>query len=283
MEKSVLKDGKETILAIPKLKDATLSLENRVAIMTLLRDDVRNALTGTALVDDIVATVNWANRESEISVLIITGAGKAFSSGGDVTAMRDRSDIFSGPPITIQDQYRRTIQQLPLALHSSEIPVIAAVNGPAIGAGLDLACMCDIRIASTRAQVSEAFINFGITPGDGGAWFMQRLIGYQKAAELALTGRLISAEEALRLGLFLEVVEPDALMPRACELALQIATKPPLAVRLTKRMLKLAQRSELPDFLDLCACFQAMAHHTNDHLEAVSSFLDKRQAYFKGE
>ncbi len=283
MEKSVLKDEKETILAIPKLKDATLSLENRVAIMTLLRDDVRNALTGTALVDDIVATVNWANRESEISVLIITGAGKAFSSGGDVTAMRDRSDIFSGPPITIQDQYRRTIQQLPLALHSSEIPVIAAVNGPAIGAGLDLACMCDIRIASTRAQVSEAFINFGITPGDGGAWFMQRLIGYQKAAELALTGRLISAEEALRLGLFLEVVEPDALMPRACELALQIATKPPLAVRLTKRMLKLAQRSELPDFLDLCACFQAMAHHTNDHLEAVSSFLDKRQAYFKGE
>jgi enoyl-CoA hydratase/carnithine racemase len=275
-------DNKD-ILVLPKLKDATLSLDSRVATLTLRRDDIRNALTGTSLVDDIVNTVNWANCQSEVSVLIITGAGKAFSSGGDVTAMRDRSDIFNGTPIKIQDQYRRGIQQMPLALHSSEIPVIAAVNGAAIGAGLDLACMCDIRIASTRAQVSAAFINFGITPGDGGAWFMQRLIGYQKAAELAFTGRLVSAEEALQLGLFLEVVEPEILMPRVRELALQIAAKPPLAVRLTKRMMKLGQRSELPDFLDLCACFQSMAHHTSDHLEAVSAFLEKRQAHFKGK
>lgn len=278
-----MKNDEKNSQFLPKLKDATLSLENRVAILTLQRDDVRNALTGTDLVDDIVRTVNWANCEPEVSVLIITGDGKAFSSGGDVKAMLDRSDIFSGSPITIQDQYRRTIQQLPLVLHSSEIPVIAAVNGPAIGAGFDLACMCDIRIASQRAQVSEAFINLGITPGDGGGWFLQRLIGYQKAAELAFTGRLVLADEALRLGLFLEVVEPDALMPRAHELALQIAAKPPLAVRLTKRMMKLAQRSELPDFLDLCACFQAMAHQTSDHTEAVSAFLEKRQAHFKGE
>jgi len=130
--------------------------------------------------------------------------------------------------------------------------------------------------------VSEAFINLGITPGDGGTWFMQRLIGYQKAAELAFSGRLVSADEALKLGLFLEVVEPDALMSRAFELAHQIAAKPPQALRLIKRMLKLAQRSELPDFLDLCACFQSMAHHTSDHMEAVSAFLKKRQAHFKG-
>jgi enoyl-CoA hydratase/carnithine racemase len=283
MKETGMKADTKKSLVIPKLTDATLSLENRVALLTLQRDDVRNALTGTALVDDIVATVHWANSEPEVSVLIITGDGKAFSSGGDVRAMLDRSDIFNGTPIKIQDQYRRGIQQMPLALHSSEIPIIAAVNGAAIGAGLDLACMCDIRIASSRAQVSEAFINFGITPGDGGAWFMQRLIGYQKAAELAFTGRLVSADEALRLGLFLEVVEPDTLMPRAYELALQIAAKPPLAVRLTKRMMKLGQRSELADFLDLCASFQAMAHHTTDHLEAVRAFLEKRQAHFEGE
>ncbi len=282
-ERIGMSNDKDNILDIPKLKDAALSLENRVATLTLQRDDVRNALTGTSLVDDIIHTVNWVNCGAEVSVLIITGEGKAFSSGGDVTAMRDRLDIFHGTPIKIQDQYRRGIQQMPLALHSSEIPVIAAVNGVAIGAGLDLACMCDIRIASTRAQVSEAFINLGITPGDGGAWFMQRLIGYQKAAELAFTGRLVSADEALGLGLFLEVVEPDVLMPRVRELALQIAVKPPLAVRLTKRMMKLAQRSELPDFLDLCACFQSMAHHTSDHLEAVNAFLEKRPAQFKGE
>lgn len=283
MKETGMKIDTKNSLDIPKPKDATLSLENRVAVLTLQRDDVRNALTGTALIDDIVETVNWANCEPEVSILIITGDGKAFSSGGNVTAMHDRSDIFNGTPIQIQEHYRRTIQQMPLALHSSEIPIIAAVNGAAIGAGLDLACMCDIRIASTRAQVSEAFINFGITPGDGGAWFMQRLIGYQKAAEMAFTGRLVSADEALRLGLFLEVLEPDALMPRAYELALQIAAKPPLAVRLTKRMMKIAQRSELADFLDLCACFQSMAHHTSDHLEAVSAFLEKRQAHFKGE
>jgi len=216
-------NDKENILVIPKLKDAAISLENRIATLTLQRDDVRNALTGTALVEDIVDTVNWANCAPEVSVLIITGDGKAFSSGGDVVAMRDRSDIFSGPPIKVQEQYRRGIQQMSLALHASEIPVIAAVNGAAIGAGFDLACMCDIRIASTRAQVSEAFINFGLTPGDGGAWFLQRLIGYQKAAELTFTGRLVSADEGQRLGLFLEVVEPDALLPRVCELAMQIA------------------------------------------------------------
>lgn len=268
---------------IPKLEDATLSLENRVAIFTMQRDDVRNALTGTALINDIVKTVHWANREPDVSVLIITGGGSAFSSGGNVKAMYDRSDSFHGTAIEVQDQYRRGIQQIPLALHSAEIPVIAAVNGAAIGAGFDLACMCDIRIASNRAKISEAFINLGIIPGDGGAWFMQRLIGYQKAAELTFTGRLVSADEALKLGLFLEVVEPDDLMPRACELAMQIAAKPPLTLRFTKRLMKLAQRSELSDFLDLCACFQGMSHNTSDHLEAVGAFIEKRKPSFKGE
>jgi len=283
MKGTDMNNDKKNNPGLPKLNDADISLENRVATLTLQRDDVRNALTGTSLVDDIVDTVNWANCEPEVSVLIITGDGNAFSSGGNVMAMRDRSDIFNGTPIKIQEQYRHGIQKMPLALHSSEIPIIAAVNGAAIGAGFDLACMCDIRIASTRAQVSEAFINFGITPGDGGAWFMQRLIGYQKAAELTFTGRCISADEALRYGLFLEVVEPDILMSRVRELALQIAAKPPLAVRLTKRLMKLGQRNELPDFLDLCACFQSMAHHTTDHSEAVNAFLEKRQARFKGE
>ena len=271
------------MLALPELKESSLEVENRLAVLTLKRNDVRNALTGTALVDDIVRTVRWVNGEEAISVLILTGDGSAFCSGGNVKQMQARSDSFSGSPLEIQDQYRRGIQQLPLAMHSAEIPIIAAVNGPAMGAGFDLACMCDIRIASTKAQMGETFINLGITPGDGGAWFLQRLLGYQRAAELTLTGRIIRADEALAIGLFLEVVEPEELMPRVRELAAQMAAKPPQALRLTKRMMKLAQRSELADFLDLCATFQAMAHHTEDHHEAVEAFLEKRVPSYKGK
>jgi enoyl-CoA hydratase/carnithine racemase len=279
MDSSANKKG----FILPVLKESSLQVDQRVAVLTLERNDVRNALTGTELVEDIVRTVQWANKESAVSVLIITGDGAAFCSGGNVKQMQAKSDSFSGPAIEIQDNYRRGIQQLPLALHSAEIPIIAAVNGAAIGAGFDLACMCDIRIGSSRAQMGETFVNLGITPGDGGAWFMQRLLGYQRAAELAFTGRIIKADEALRIGLLLEVLEPEALMPRARELAGQMAAKPPQALRLTKRMMKMAQRSELPDFLDLCACFQAMAHQTEDHHEAVEAFLEKRTPSFKGK
>ena len=269
-------------MKLPELLDSKLEVADRIATLTFQRDDVRNALTGTALIDDILRTVSWAENEKKVSVLILTGEGSAFSSGGNVKEMQDRTGTFAGSAIEIQEQYRRGIQQLPLALHGTEIPLVAAVNGPAIGAGFDLACMCDLRIASSKALVGETFINLGIIPGDGGAWLLQRLVGYQRAAELTLTGRLLKAEEALQFGLFLKVVEPEELLTSARELAAKIAEKPPQAVRLTKRLMKLAQRTELPDFLDLCASFQAMAHHTADHREAVSAFLEKRSGSYTG-
>ncbi|MCP5407586.1 MAG: enoyl-CoA hydratase/isomerase family protein [Chromatiaceae bacterium] len=267
---------------LPQLKDALLSIEGRVATLTLNRDDVRNALTGTALVNDLVETVDWVNREEEVSVLVLTGAGSAFSAGGNIKEMRDRSGAFAGDVLEVQRRYRQGIQNIPLAMHRAEVPVIAAVNGPAVGAGFDLACMCDLRIASSDALFGETFINLGIIPGDGGAWFLQRLTGYQRAAELTLTGRLVKADEALELGLVLEVTAPDYLLTRATDLAAKIAAKPPQTVRLTKRLLKLAQRQELPDFLDLCACFQGMCHNTEDHVEAVKAFLEKREGNYFG-
>lgn len=266
----------------PQLRDAILNIDGRVASLTLNRDDVRNALTGTALIEDIVDTVQWVNRTDGISVLILTGAGSAFSAGGNIKEMRDRNGAFAGDALELQRRYRLGIQRIPLALHSAEVPVIAAVNGPAVGAGFDLACMCDLRIAASGALFGETFINLGIIPGDGGAWFLQRLLGYQRAVELTLTGRLVKAEEALALGLVLEVVAPNQLLSRAHALAADIAAKPPQTVRLTKRLLKIAQRQELPDFLDLSACFQGMCHNTEDHVEAVKAFLEKREGKYQG-
>lgn len=212
---------------LPRLTDASLTLENRVATLTFQRDDVRNALTGTALIDDIVQTAAWVNLNRDVSALIITGAGKAFSSGGNVKEMRERQGLFGGNPAELQEQYRQGIQRIPLAMQSLEVPTIAAINGAAIGAGFDLCNMCDIRLGCPETLLGETFINLGIIPGDGGAWFLQRVAGYQRAAELTLTGRLIKADEALQYNILMEVLDSDALLPRAQELASQIAAKPP--------------------------------------------------------
>lgn len=267
---------------LPQLVDAEVSLQERVATLTLNRDDVRNALTGTALIDDIETTIRWVNRTPEVSVLILTGAGRAFSAGGNIKEMQERRGDFGGDVHELQQKYREGIQRIPLAMHQAEVPLIAAINGAAIGAGFDLACMCDIRIAAQGAVMGETFVNLGIIPGDGGAWFLQRLIGYQRAAELTFGGRVIDAEEALAMGILLAVEAPESLLPRARQLAATFAAKPPQALRYAKRLMKLAQRQELPDFLDSCALFQGICHNTEDHLEAVNAFIDKRTPEFKG-
>ncbi len=263
---------------LPRVKDSSLEVAAGVAVLTFCRDDVRNALTGTALVEDLLATLAWANECLDVSVLVVTGEGAAFSSGGNVKDMQDRSGMFAGDVFTIQNSYRHGIQRLPLALQDAELPVIAAVNGPAIGAGMDLACMCDLRLASSRARFGETFVNLGIVSGDGGAWFLQRLIGFQKAAELCLTGRVIDAREALEMGLLLDVTDHSDLLPRAHELAARIAAKPRTALRLTKRLLRSAQHQDLQDFLNLCAAFQGMAHHSEEHGAAVADFLRVQSA-----
>jgi enoyl-CoA hydratase/carnithine racemase len=265
---------------LPALKDATLELDGRVAVLTFKRDDMRNALTGTGLVDDICATLAWANAAMEVSVLILTGAGAAFSAGGNIKAMRERA--MNSTTEEMERYYRHGVQRIPRAMQMIEIPVIAAVNGPAIGAGFDLVNMCDIRIGSAEAQFGETFVNLGIMAGDGGGWYLQRVVGAQRAAELTLTGRIVKAEEARALGILLEVAAPGQLLPRAREIAAQIAAKPPLAVRYAKRTLRLAQHQGLEEHLESCASFQAALQKTEDHLEALSAFFEKRPGQYKG-
>lgn len=260
---------------LPQLTDAVLTLEERVAVLTLNRHDLRNALTGSNLIDDIVATAEWINQCDDASVLVITGAGSAFSAGGNIRDMAERGGDFAGDVAECAERYRRGIQRIPLALQAVEVPIIAAVNGPAIGAGFDLANMADIRIASDKAKFGETFLNLGIIPGDGGAWLMQRLIGYQRAFELTMTGRIVEAAEARELGIVMEVVPAEELMKEALKLAGRMASQPPKATRLTKRLMKMAQRMELKDFLDICACFQGMCHNEPEHLEAVNRMIDQ--------
>jgi len=259
---------------VPQLTDALLTLENRVATLTLNRHDLRNALTGSNLIDDIVTTADWVNHCDDVSVLVITGAGSAFSAGGNIRDMAERGGDFAGDVAECAERYRKGIQRIPLALQDVEVPIIAAVNGPAIGAGFDLANMADIRIASEKAKFGETFLNLGIIPGDGGAWFMQRLIGYQRAFEMTLSGRIVEASEAKELGIVMEVVPADELLPNTMQLATRIAAQPPKATRLTKRLMKMAQRMELKDFLDVCAVFQGMCHNEPEHLEAVNRMLE---------
>ncbi len=255
---------------------------DRVATLTFNQPATRNAISDEGMIDEIVAVLSSIPAQPDISVLIITGAGEAFSSGGNVKKMQAKEGIFGGSAMDIQQSYRLGIQRIPLALYELEVPVIAAVNGAAVGAGFDIAMMCDLRLASTTARFGETFLNLGIIPGDGGAWFLPRALGHQRAAELTFTGRLVDADEALRLGIVLEVLPPVDLMGRARQLAAQIAAKPPQALRIGKRLLRAGQTMDLKPFLDYCAALQAACHGTEDHAEALAAFFEKRPGHYQG-
>lgn len=258
-------------------------IKDRIATVTLNDPERRNPFTGVEIVDQLVDAIESINRNKDVSVMILTGAGSAFSAGGDIKAMANKTDQFGLDPISLAESYLEGIQRVPLALYNIDIPTIAAVNGPAIGAGCDLAMMCDMRVASTKAKFGEVFLNLGIIPGDAGSWFLIRRIGYQKAAELTFSGRLVGAEEALELDMVLEVVEPEKLMETAMNRAKIIASKPPRTVRAAKRLMRHAERMDLPDFLSSAAAYQALMHQTEDHAEAISAFLEKRTPVFTGK
>ncbi len=260
---------------LPELQDCALSLDGGVALLKFDRHDVRNELTGTRIAQEIVAVCEWANGNAEVCVLVLTGNGTAFSAGGNIHDMDQRKGMFGGTPVEIQNGYRRGIQRMALAMNSLEVPAIAAVNGAAIGAGFDLCCMCDIRLGSVHAKMGETFVNLGIIPGDGGAWFLPRVVGPQRAAELTFSGRIVAADEAEEIGLLLEVCSADDLLPKAQQIAAGFAGKPREALRTAKRLLRSGQRMQLPDFLDYCASLQSIAHTTSEHKEAVGEMAAK--------
>ncbi|MBS89692.1 MULTISPECIES: crotonase/enoyl-CoA hydratase family protein [unclassified Sphingobium] len=256
--------------------------QDHVTTITLNAPDLRNPISDLATVNALIDALMAADVDQEVRAVILTGAGSAFSSGGNIKTMRPGKGLRGHSPQETIANYRAGIQRIPLAFASLEVPVIAAVNGPAIGAGLDLACMCDVRLAAASARFAESFVKLGIVPGDGGAWLLRRIVGESKAMEMSLTGDMIDAAEALRIGLVSRVVDDGELMAEARALAGRIAANPPGAVRMTKKLIRIARTDDIAALLDASAAMQAAAHETSDHAEAVSAFLDKRRPLFTG-
>ena len=242
--------------------DATL------ATITLDRPEARNAYSDE-MCEQLVAALDRAQDDPEVRCVILTGAGKAFHAGGDIKAMRARSGMFAGDPAELRARYMRGIQAVPRRIAEFPKPLIAAINGAAIGAGLDLACMCDLRIARAGAKLGSTFVKVGLVPGDGGAYFLTRVVGFARALELVLTGRVITAEEGLAIGLVHEVVAAEDLQAVARERALAIAALPPVAVQLTKRAAYRSYHADQATALELAATYQGIAQTRDEHLAAL--------------
>lgn len=254
-----------------------------VVTLTLNRPESRNPLGEDGDGELFAEAAGRINADREVRCVILTGAGKAFSAGGNLKAMRERAGTFAGPGVLIRERYRQGIHRMVKALWNVEVPMIAAVNGPAIGLGNDVACLADLRIAADTAVFGATFLKVGLVPGDGGAWILPRTIGMARAAELFFTGDTIDAATALSWGLVSRVVPAAQLLGEAQALAARICRQPPDVLRMTKRLMREGQGASFDAIMEMSAAMQALAHTTRDHEEAVAAFFDKREPRFTGE
>ncbi|HSR10760.1 MAG TPA: enoyl-CoA hydratase/isomerase family protein [Thermodesulfobacteriota bacterium] len=255
------------------------SKEDGIGTITLNRPDAMNALGG-GMRQEILAALETASADSEVKVIVITGAGKAFCAGGDI------KEFVSGKTraeATLRMDQRPTRDKAVLLIQSTGKPVIASVNGVAAGGGCNLALACDMRIASDRARFGETFVRRGIHPYWGGVWFLPRLVGYAKAAELIFSGEVIDAQEALRIGLVNKVVPHEELPAATKEFAMKFLKSAPIPVALAKKALQNYSRIDLPQALDNERLAQSICWNTEDREEGMNSFLEKREPVFKGK
>lgn len=257
--------------------------DGAVTTLTIDRAETMNPLGVPGDGDEFTRVCTAINRDLETRCVILTGAGRAFSAGGDIKAMRDKTGSFAGTTPAVSDGYRDNIHMMLRALHSLRVPVIAAVNGAAIGLGCDVACLADIRIASDKAKFGVTFLKLGIIPGDGGTWILPRVIGMSRASELFYTGDVIGAHTAAEWGLVSRVVPHDDLIAEARALADKIAKMPPHSLRQSKMLLRQGQQVSYDTALEMAANTQAMMHTTDDHAEGVAALIEKRDAKFTGQ
>ena len=261
-----------------------LRIEKRghITVLTLNRPEAMNALGAPGDGAEVESVCNAVNDDIDTRCVILTGEGRAFSAGGDVKAMRERTGSFAGSGVELRNHYRTNIHRIARALYGLDVPLIAAINGAAIGLGCDVACFADIRIASDTARFGVTFLKIGLVPGDGGSWLLPRAIGKSRASELLYTGDVIDAATAKEWGLVSRVVPADELMETAMSMAGKIAAMPPHALRLTKRMIRQGEGMTYDAALDLSASTQPLMHLTADHIEGLDALLEKRDATFTG-
>ncbi len=259
-------------------KHVLYEMKDNIAFITLNRPEVKNAFS-PEMIRLWQEHLENAKNEDAVRVIIITGKGDTFCSGGDIKDMADGKLRSWEMKRFLWDGVHRIV----LTMEDLDKPVIAAINGAAMGAGLDMALMCDLRVVSERAKLAESYITMGLVPGDGGAYFLPKLVNISKALELFLTGDTLSAEEALKIGIVNKVVPHEHLMNEAVKLAKKITNKPPLAIRMMKRAVYQGQVSTLRTHLDYISSQLSLLSETEDHIEAAKAFLEKRKPRFTGK
>ncbi len=258
------------------MTDLTYEVADQIATITLNRPEKFNAFT-LEMVDEWADRLAEAQADPEVRVIVVTGAGKGFCSGIDL-AWVDATDT----PLAHKRVLADRIHRVALTLERVDKPVLAAVNGAAFGAGLDMALMCDVRFAARSAKVAESYVRVGLIPGDGGAWYLPRLVGLPRALELLWTGDTITAERGEQIGIFNQVFEDDELMEATYAFARRLAAGPPVALAMIKRMTYQSLSMDLRAALELASSQMALIRSTEDSAEAYRAFKDKREGNFTG-
>lgn len=258
------------------MTDLRYEVADHIATITLNRPEKFNAFT-LEMIDEWADRLAEAQGDPEVRVVVVTGAGKGFCSGIDL-AWVDASDT----PLAHKRVLADRIHRVALTLERVDKPVIAAVNGAAFGAGLDMALMCDLRFAARSAKVAESYVRVGLIPGDGGAWYLPRLVGLPRALELLWTGDTITAERGEQIGIFNRVCEDDALMEETYAFAGRLAAGPRVALAMIKRMTYQSLSMDLRSALELASSQMALIRSTEDSVEAYRAFKEKREALFEG-
>lgn len=253
------------------------SLEDGVLTLTLDRPYNGNALT-VAMSSAVAEALEVAATDAEARCVVLRSSGEHFCTGGDVKDMRDGRDLMAGSVTDIHARLAAALHRVTWALHRVPVPTIAEVNGSAIGAGCDLALMCDLRMAGERAVFAESFLRLGLVSGIGGAWFLNRIVGPAKAMELTLTSEFVDAKRALDLGLVNRVVADDELTDRTRALAASIAEKPPVATRMAKRLVRESAAVPLSAALEIAGGLQAVLLSGAEHKQVVQDFLARRSS-----